>query len=74
MYGGVTGKAGDRLPMSISAAAITSNEKEGARVVPFDTPLGCHLARLSLAYRREPGTTRIEGSIMLQQVRVRRVG
>jgi curved DNA-binding protein CbpA len=37
-------------------------------------PPGCHLAGLSLAYRRAPGTTRIEGKIVLRQVRLRRAG
>lgn len=53
---------------------IPSSEKEGTRIVPFDAPPGCHLVRLSLAYRRATGTTRIEGRIVLRQVRLRQVG
>ena len=56
-----------------TTAEIPSEEKGGARALPFDTPPGCHLARLSLTYRRAPGTTRIEGRIVLRQVRLRRV-
>jgi hypothetical protein len=57
-----------------TTAGIISDEKGGTRVLPFDTPPGCHLARLSLAYRRAPGTTRIEGNIVLRHVRLRRAG
>jgi len=57
-----------------TTAEIPSVEKGNALVLPFDTPTGCHLARLSLAYQRAPGTTRIEGNIVLRQVRLRRAG
>jgi hypothetical protein len=57
-----------------TTAAITSAEKGSTRVLSFDTPPGCHLVRLSLAYRRAPGTTRIEGNIVLRRVRLRRGG
>ena len=57
-----------------TTARIVSDEKGGTLVLPFDTPPGCHLARLSLTYRRAPGTTRIEGNIVLRHVRLRRAG
>jgi len=53
-------------------AAIPSNEMGNPRVFSFGTPAGCHLMRLMLAYRRAPGTTRIEGRMVLRQVRLRR--
>jgi tetratricopeptide (TPR) repeat protein len=57
-----------------TTAEIASDEKGATRVMPFDTPPGCHSARLSLTYRRAPGTTRIEGNIVLRQVRLRPAG
>ena len=57
---------------SNTTGEIASDGKGGTRILPFDTPSGCHLARLSLAYRRAPGTTRIEGKIVLRQVSLRR--
>ena len=59
-------------PVTITAQ-IPSVEKEVSRIVTFDSPPGCHLVRLSLAYRRAPGTTRIEGRIVLRQVRLRQM-
>jgi hypothetical protein len=41
---------------------------ETASEFPFTTPAGCRLANLSLVYRRAPGTTRIEGSLVLHRV------
>lgn len=55
-------------------AAIPSNERGIPRALSFATPAGCHLVRLGLTYRRAPGTTRIEGRIVLMQVRLRRMG
>jgi tetratricopeptide (TPR) repeat protein len=59
---------------AVVTAQVPSDQRETTRTAPFDTPPGCHLIRLSLAYRRAPGTTRIEGRIVLRQVRLRRVG
>jgi len=53
--------------------AIPAQPQESARTLAFDTPKGCRLVLLSLAYRRAPGTTRIDGRIVLRQVRVRPV-
>jgi tetratricopeptide (TPR) repeat protein len=47
-----------------------SSEEETQRSVRFRTPNGCSLIRLALAYRRVSGTTRIEGSIVLRNLRV----
>ena len=46
-----------------------SSEEETQRSVHFRTPNGCSLIRLALAYRRVSGTTRIEGSIVLRNLR-----
>lgn len=61
----------DSEPVTIP---IPPTEQEGSRAVPFGTPPRCHLVRLSLAYRRAPGTTRVEGRIVLRQVRLRQAG
>jgi hypothetical protein len=53
---------------------IPAGNRTSAQTVPFDTPPGCHLVRVSLKYQRTPGTTRIEGRIVLKQVSLRRVG
>jgi hypothetical protein len=37
----------------------------------FRTPDNCDLVRVILAYERAPGTTRIEGSLQLWNVRLR---
>lgn len=52
-------------------SAIPSSDKEDSRLWAFDTPPGCRLVRLGLTYQRAPGTTRIEGRIVLRQVRLR---
>jgi len=45
-----------------------SSETEGAERVSFRTPPGCSLIRVSLSYERAPGTTRIEGFLVLENV------
>jgi hypothetical protein len=56
-----------------TTATVPAENKGSARKVSFNTPPGCHLVRLSLKYQRTPGTTRIEGRIVLNQVSLRRV-
>ena len=48
-----------------------SSEGEAQRDNLFRTPAGCRLVRLSLNYERVPGTTRIEGFIVLRNVEFR---
>ncbi len=43
-------------------------ERDRSGKVVFVTPAGCHIARLALAYKRIPGTTRMEGFIVLLKV------
>lgn len=57
-----------------TAAPIPSENRTSTRTVAFETPPGCHLVRVSLKYQRAPGTTRIEGRIVLKQVSLRRAG
>jgi hypothetical protein len=45
-----------------------SSERGDLLNFTFVTPAGCRLARIVLAYRRVPGTTRIEGFIALKRV------
>jgi hypothetical protein len=40
--------------------------------IRFVAPSGCRLVRIALAYRRTPGTTRIEGSIVLREAGLQR--
>jgi tetratricopeptide (TPR) repeat protein len=61
----------DSAPIS---AEIAAQAEQGTRSFSFDTPPGCHLVRLGVAYRRAVGTTRIEGRLVLRQVHLRRVG
>jgi hypothetical protein len=55
---------------TIAEPESLSSEEETPRSVRFRTPKGCDLIRLALAYRRVLGTTRIEGSIVLRNLRM----
>jgi hypothetical protein len=44
------------------------SESDSDRQILFETPAECRLVRLSLQYHRAPGTTRIEGFLVLQEV------
>jgi tetratricopeptide (TPR) repeat protein len=46
-----------------SEASDLASEMEADAMVRFRAPAGASLVRLALAYRREPGTTRIEGRV-----------
>jgi hypothetical protein len=45
-----------------------ASEPEAEGRLAFHTPVECRLLRLSLRYRRSPGTTRIEGFLVLRDV------
>ena len=45
-----------------------SSERGESGTASFKAPAGCQVIRVSLAYRRAPGTTRIQGSIVLRKV------
>ncbi|MGC9950111.1 MAG: hypothetical protein ABSF64_27415 [Bryobacteraceae bacterium] len=47
-----------------------ASESEREEKLPFRTPVGIRLARLTLGYQRAPGTTRIEGYIVLRELRL----
>jgi tetratricopeptide (TPR) repeat protein len=47
-----------------------SSERVESGVASFGVPAGCKVIRLSLVYRRAPGTTRIQGCIVLRKVRL----
>lgn len=55
---------------TIAEPESLSSEEETQRSVRFRTPKGCDLIRIALAYRRVLGTMRIEGSIVLRNVRM----
>ena len=51
-----------------SDAAELASEQDSAGVIRFTVPAGVRLARLVLAYRRAPGTSRIEGRVSVSDV------
>jgi len=51
-----------------SDAADLSSEPEASAVIRFTAPVGVRLARLVLAYRRVPGTVRIEGRVSVSEI------
>jgi hypothetical protein len=55
-----TGRLGDGPDLSAG--------KETEDQLPFVTPPGCRLVRLSLTYQRSLGTTRIAGFVVLRSV------
>ena len=62
-----------RIADAISGAVLTegpslASEPEAPMHLPFETPLQCRLVRLSLRYRRTPGTTRMEGFLVLRNL------
>jgi tetratricopeptide (TPR) repeat protein len=52
----------------IASGDILASEQPAARRLYFTTPPECRLMRLSLAYQRRPGTTRIAGFLILRHV------
>jgi tetratricopeptide (TPR) repeat protein len=54
-----------------SGDAIAPNQQTEQRLA-FVTPPGCRVVRLSLAYQRPPGSTRIAGYIVLRNLRLNR--
>lgn len=69
---------GWRITDSSGARMLTepeglSSDSEAKARLSFATPAGCRLVRLALVYRRVPGTTRIEGFIVLRQIALKPV-
>ena len=62
----VTGMNGERIAES---RELTPGETADG-IMPFVTPPGCRVVRLSLEYRRRPGTTRIAGYLVLRGVQM----
>ena len=69
--------AGAGLSWRIADAAAGTVLKEGPSLaaeaetlahLSFETPVECRLVRLSLRYRRAPGTTRMEGFLVLRNL------
>ena len=46
-------------------------ETEGEERLSFETPGECSLVRLALRYRRTPGTTRLEGYLVLRNLELK---
>jgi hypothetical protein len=55
----------------IAESADLSSGEQADNCMTFLTPAGCRMIRLSLRYRRHPGTTRIAGYLVLRQVALR---
>ena len=51
-------------------AGVASEEDAEGRLT-FATPAECRLVRLALRYHRSPGTTRMDGFLILREVAVR---
>jgi hypothetical protein len=62
---GEEGKAGE-------SAAGLSADVETAGKLAFVAPAGCRFVRLALSYLRAPGTTRIEGYVILRRMELAR--
>jgi len=64
---------GWRIADAVSGAVLRegpslASETETSARFSFQTPAECRLVRLSLRYRRTPGTTRMEGFLVLRNV------
>jgi len=59
-------RAGDGALIGEGPSLVS--EAEAERQILFETPAECRLVRLTLRYHRAPGTTRIEGFLILQNV------
>jgi tetratricopeptide (TPR) repeat protein len=54
----------------LDAYCLSSEHVETAKL-SFVAPAGCQIARVALIYRRAPGTTRIEGFLILRRVELK---
>ena len=52
----------------LKEVAIAPSDADASGRLPFETPEDCRLVRLALRYRRAPGTTRLEGFLVLRNV------
>ena len=60
------GNAGDGA--MLGEGAVSASDTDATGRVSFQTRAACRLVRLALTYRRAPGTTRPEGSLVLRKV------
>ena len=67
---GLGWRISDLSGASLGAGGSLSSEAETEDQVAFRTPAGCSMVRLGLEYRRSSGTTRIEGLVILRNVRL----
>jgi hypothetical protein len=56
---------------TLESGESLSSEADAQSEVSFVTPADCQAIRLSLAYERAPGTTRIDGFLILRQVEIK---
>jgi hypothetical protein len=54
-------------------SSLASDSDAEGRLV-FEAPAGCRLARVALTYTRTPGTTRLEGFLILRNIALKPVG
>jgi hypothetical protein len=65
----ITNASGDAGNGAILAeGAVPASDAGAAGQLSFQTPAECRLVRLVLTYRRAPGTTRLEGFLILRKV------
>ena len=57
--------------IAIAAGESLDSEEPAASRIPFVTPPGCRLVRVALTSRRQPGSTRMAGFIVLRKVELR---
>jgi hypothetical protein len=65
---GLTWRVASLDSATIASGQELSSDDPAAGRMTFVIPAGCRLVRLSLAYQRAPGTTRIAGYVVLRHV------
>ena len=53
---------------TVGEGAVPASDADATGRLSFQTPAECRLVRLALTYRRTPGTTRLEGFLVLRKV------
>jgi tetratricopeptide (TPR) repeat protein len=65
---GLAWRITDLSGASLGVGKSLSSDQEIEDGVTFRTPSGCRIVRVALVYQRSPGTTRIEGFLILRNV------
>jgi hypothetical protein len=70
-HAGLVWRVSDAGGALLGAGRSLASEVDSDGHLQFETPAECRLVRLSLRYDRAPGTTRIEGFVVLRNVVLR---